>query len=108
MYVNTLPLLIDCKNQNIQSYMDSVSHLVYDVMKYNYYPFRVLANEYNIDSSIIFQYVPDWVSGIDESVKIDSDTEEVEDIGDLVNDFSAEVIQNGDNYILRLKYCEKY
>ncbi len=108
MYVNTLPLLIDCKNKNIQSYMDSVSHVIYDVMKYNYYPFRVLAKKYNVDSNIIFQYIPDWVSGMDESVEVDNNTENVDDIGDLVNDFSAEVIQNGNDYILRLKYCEKY
>ena len=61
MYVNTLPLLVDCKNQEILSFMEHMSDSVYGVMKYNYYPFRVLANEYDIDSSILFQFFPDWI-----------------------------------------------
>ena len=45
MFVNTLPLLVNCKNQTISSFMSGMSDLIYDVMKYNYYPFRLLANE---------------------------------------------------------------
>ena len=63
MYVNTLPLLIDCKNQDIKSFLEDVSNLVYDVMRYNYYPFRLLANEYNINSDILFQFLPEWING---------------------------------------------
>ena len=63
MFVNTLPLLIDCKNQNIDSFMDYVSGMVYGVMRYNYYPFRVLANKYNLKSDILFQFLPEWVMG---------------------------------------------
>ena len=55
MFVNTLPILVDCKDQSVPNFMEQMSNLVYDVMRYNYYPFRLLAGEYGIDSSIIFQ-----------------------------------------------------
>ena len=45
MYVNTLPLLVDCKNQKISSFIEYMSNNVYGVMKYNYYPFRILSKE---------------------------------------------------------------
>ena len=52
MYVNTLPLLVDCKNQDVSSFFGYLFDLVYDVMRFDYYPFRILANEYNINSNI--------------------------------------------------------
>jgi non-ribosomal peptide synthetase component F len=59
MFVNTLPLLVDCKNQNVDSFMEYVSNIVYGVMRYNYYPFRLLANKYDIKSDIIFRFLTD-------------------------------------------------
>ena len=44
MFVNTLPLLVDCKNQDVSSFIGDISSLIYDVMRYNYYQFRLLAN----------------------------------------------------------------
>ena len=65
MFVNTLPLLVDCRNQEISSFLDSVSNTVYDAMRYNSYPFRLMAKEYGIDSGILFQFMPDWIEGVD-------------------------------------------
>ena len=61
MFVNTLPLLVDCTNQNVDSFLDYMSDMVYGVMKYNFYPFRFLANKYDINSNIIFQFIPEWM-----------------------------------------------
>ena len=58
MFVNTLPLLVDCGNKDVASFMCDVRDLIYKVFSYNFYPFRILAQEYNINSSILFQYQP--------------------------------------------------
>ena len=56
MFVHTLPLLIDCKNQSVSSFLDYSSNLINSVMKYDLYPFRLLANQYDLNSNILFQY----------------------------------------------------
>ncbi|WP_407431868.1 amino acid adenylation domain-containing protein [Methanobrevibacter sp.] len=110
MFVNTLPLLVDCKNQDVSSFFEYMSDLTYNVMSYNYYPFRLLANEYDLDSSISFQYFPEWIKIDNESgetkFKIDQDTMVYAE--ELINDFNAGVIQRGENYILNIMYSEKY
>ncbi|MBQ2613108.1 MAG: amino acid adenylation domain-containing protein, partial [Methanobrevibacter sp.] len=109
MYVNTLPLLIDCKNQEINPFMDYMSNVIYDVMKYNYYPFRLLSNEYGIDSSILFQFIPDWIGDgeeMDESESVYGGM--LEDADDLISDFGVDVIQKGKEYWLNIVYSDKY
>ena len=68
MYVNTLPILVDCKNQDTTSFVRHMSDLVYNVMRYNYYPFKELANKYDINSNILFQFMPDWFDNDNESM----------------------------------------
>ena len=111
MYVNTLPLLIDCKNQDIPSFIEYMSNMIYGVMKHNYYPFRLLAKKYDIDSSIMFQFMPDWTKGKEE---IESPLEDslyhdlLKSMDELIADLSVGVIQKGQNYNLRIVYSEKY
>ena len=110
MFVNTLPVLINCENQNLESYMENISEVVYDVMKYDFYPFRILANEYDVDSNILFQYVPDWVDIKEENESIfDSLFEEtINDMNDVIGDFIVNIIQNEDKYNLNIMYSNKY
>ncbi|MBQ2612572.1 MAG: amino acid adenylation domain-containing protein [Methanobrevibacter sp.] len=104
MYVNTLPLHVNCENQDISSFMDYVSNLVYGAMKYNYYPFRLLANKYNVNSNIIFQYVPKWIGN-----RETYDNEDNDFINNtIVSDLIVEILQKGKSYLLRIKYCDKY
>ena len=98
MFVNTLPILVDCKNHNISDFMNYMSGLIYDVMRYDYYPFRLLASEYDIDSSIIFQFLPDWVSVDEDDEKIYFDDEDLLRAADSINDLTANVVQNGNLY----------
>ena len=60
MFVNTLPLLVDCNNKDVSSFMGDVKELIFNVFSYNFYPFRILTQEYNINSSILFQFNPDF------------------------------------------------
>ena len=108
MFVNTLPLLVNCKNQNISSFIEDMSDLVYDVMRYNYYPFRLLANKYNINSNILFQFIPEWINGEeDKSIEI-NENGLISNMDDLIADFAVEVIQNADDYLLSVTYSDKY
>ena len=109
MFVNTLPVLIDCKNQKISSFMKNVAGLIYGVMRYNYYPFRLLSKEYNIDSSILFQYMPDWIGGMEVEFNNDNSVRNfIEYDGELIADLSVEVIQNEGIHVLLVRYCDKY
>ena len=113
MFVNTLPLLADCKNQDVSSFIEDMSSLIYDVMRYNYYPFRLLANKYDINSDILFQFIPKWIKDDDIEMDYDllADSEGIDLIStmnDFISDFTFEVIQNIDGYILRVIYSDKY
>ena len=113
MFVNTLPLLVDCRNQSISSFIDYMSDVVYGVMGYNYYPFRLLANEYNINSDILFQFQPDWF--IKGDVTFDENTYDrkvkdkiIEDMDDFITDLEVDVVQEGNDYTLNIVYSDKY
>ena len=64
MFAQTLPLLIDCNNQNISSFLDYTSNLIKTTIKYDLYPFHILAKEYEIKSNIIFQYSHDLFNSL--------------------------------------------
>ncbi|WP_407422907.1 amino acid adenylation domain-containing protein [Methanobrevibacter sp.] len=108
MFVNTLPLLVDCENQDVQSFMEYVSEKVYGVMKYNYYPFRLLANKYDINSDILFQYIPEWIKDANDFDEIESNNELISNMDDLIADLTVEIIQRGNKHILSITYSEKY
>ena len=110
MFVNTLPMFVDCRNQDISLFMEYMSNLTYDVMVYNHYPFRLLANEYNIDSSILFQFIPNWINDVEEEFgSIDYEKYNLLNSGeDFISDLTFELVQNQDNYSLRVEYSDKY
>ena len=109
MFVNTLPILVDCKDKEISNFLDYMSNLVYDVMKYNYYPFRLLVSEYNINSSILFQYMPEWISYEEDEINIESIYDDMlENMNDFFTDFACELVQKGETYSLRITYSDKY
>ena len=110
MYVNTLPVLANCENQSVASFMENMAGLIYDVMRYNYYPYRLLANEYDINSDIIFQFLPEGIVGVDNNENI-SNADENDMFArrdNLVADFSVEVVQRGKDYNINVRHCDKY
>ena len=111
MFVNTLPLLVDCKNQDVSSFMGYVSDVVYGVMRYNYYPFRLLANNYDVKSDIIFQFLPEWVmdtNGSEGNIIGNGREDLLDNNGDLIADLSVEIVQSGEDYLLSVVYSDKY
>ena len=114
MFVGTLPILADCKNQDVSAFIGYMSDLVYGVMKYDFYPFRLLASEYDIDASILFQYLPEWIGLEEEGEDLSADNIEsgydslVEGMDDLITDLSVDIAQHGSNYSIIITYSDKY
>ena len=110
MYVNTLPLLVDCSNQDVDSFLEYMSDLIYGVMKYNYYPFRLLANDYGVDSSILFQYFPNWIGDdSDETDYVGGMMDELtDDMDDVVGDMVVYLYQGDGEYEIRIDYSDKF
>jgi amino acid adenylation domain-containing protein len=106
MFVNTFPILVDCGDKETSSFMNSMSDLIYKVVRYNYYPFRMLAEEYVLDANILFQFLPNWITHDedDEIPVIDADI----DFEDLISDFAFYIQENDDDYTLNVLYSKKY
>ena len=113
-----MPLLIECKDQEIDSFLEYSSDIVYNVLKYNYYPLFLIAQRYGFDVNVIFQYVPKWISYDvidDENIGINSS----EGTGELINDllestdkliaeFIVQMLENDENYSLMFVYSNEY
>ncbi|WP_296891363.1 amino acid adenylation domain-containing protein, partial [uncultured Methanobrevibacter sp.] len=106
MFVNTLPILADCKNQSVTTFINSMSDLIYSAMRYNYYPFRLLANEHDIDANILFQYQPDWFN--ENKTEYSYEENLIKDADDLISDLSVSVNRKDDNYTINITYSDKY
>lgn len=59
MFTKTLPVLMDCSNRDVRSFLRACARLSNEVMRSDSYPFRLLAGEYSVTSSIQFQYSHD-------------------------------------------------
>ena len=107
MFVRTLPLLIDCRNQNTCSFLDYSSELVSEVMKYDLYPFRILANQYDLNSNILFQYSHNL---FDNLINNESSDFKVDDLKqDLLGDLSFFIFNAENNTMgMRILYSEKF
>ena len=107
MFVRTLPLLIDCKNQDVSSFLDYSGELVNSAMKYDLYPYRLLANSYDLKSDILFQYSHDLFEDLISNEKLDYDVEDLkqEPMGDL----SFYIFNSEDGKLaIRILYSEKF
>ena len=94
MFVNTLPLLVDCSDKDPASFMDDIRDLIFNVFSYNFYPFRVLAQKYNINSSILFQYQPIF--------------DEVNDQFFNVADFEFRMFAKNNRYVVNVIYSDMF
>ncbi|WP_405290050.1 D-alanine--poly(phosphoribitol) ligase subunit DltA [Methanobrevibacter sp.] len=107
MFVKTLPVLMDCENQNVDSFLLYSSSLINSIMKYDLYPFRVLANEYDLNSDILFQYSHNLFSDMLNKDDLKYDVDELEH--DLNADLSFYIFNDGkDKFIIRILYSSLY
>ena len=107
MFVRTLPLLMDCSNQNISSFLEYSSDLVSSVMKYDMYPFRLLANEYGLSSDILFQYSHNLFYNAINKEEFGYCIDELEH--DVLGDLSFFIFNVDENKMgIRILYSDKY
>ncbi len=102
MFVRTLPLLIDCKKQNIDSFLKKTASLINSTMKYDLYPFRILANNYDLNSSIYFQYAHNLFENT-------YDLDVVELHHDPFGEFSFFIMNSDENsFRIKVVFSDKY
>ena len=114
LFINPLPMVVNCKHPDTFSFMEYMSKTVYDMMNFNFYPFSLVALELGIEPIILFQYLPSWITG--ENVELNDAQSQYGDLGnDLVSqmeDFMVEslieVRQRGKNYTLSILYSGYY
>ena len=94
MFVNTLPLLVDCNNKDVSSFMGDVKELIFNVFSYNFYPFRILTQEYNINSSILFQFHPNF--------------DDVNEQYFNVSDLEFRIFEINNKYIVKVIYSSEF
>ena len=103
MFVRTLPLLVNCENQKTKSFLKYASELVKSAMKYDLYPYRILANEYKLTSDILFQYAHNLLY-TDENKKFTVEDLKHEELGDL----SFYVYNYEDYFKIKATFSDKY
>ena len=112
MTSNVMPLVIDCKDQSINSFMDYMADSVYGVVRHSYYPILLLFLKYNFEVKILFQYVPNWI--VDEIKDIEDisasqiTNEVLEAYGDFLTELLFQVFQEGDDYSLVIINSNRY
>ena len=104
MYVNTIPIIVDCSNTSVDEYLSDVSDLILDSMSSSVYPFRLLAGDFDLNTTIGFEYnydLNDVADVADELI--------IEDVSvELISEFVCVVMDLTDGYLLSIESCENY
>ena len=115
MTSNVMPLVVDCKDQSINSFMEHMSFLVYGASRYSFYPLLLLYQKYDFEVKSMFQFVPNWLAddvGYVESVE-GIDVEEIANqilnsYSDYLADFFVQIYQYGENYRIIVSNSNRY
>ena len=54
MTSNVMPMVIDCKNQSINSFMGHVADTVYRALRHSYYPILLLYQKYDFEVNVLY------------------------------------------------------
>ena len=113
MTSNVIPLLIDCQDQSINSFISKTSETVYKEVKYSYYPIFKLYQKYNFEVKILFQFLPDWVntdifSEEEDLPTLDIVNDIIKDYNDAIADFFVQIYQIDGEYIFTFFNSNKF
>ena len=115
MTSNLVPIVIDCKDQSINSFIGDAADTVYRALRYSYYPTFLLYPKYDFERDIAFQFVPNWIADDFDSFENIDDMGAGEIINQILNDSNdfvtglfVQVHQNGDDYRLIISHSNKY
>ena len=107
-----MPLVADCKDQSINSFMENMADTVYGISRHSYYPILLLYQKYNFEVNILFQFVPNWIA--DDFINVDDiDSGEImnhvlNSYSDYLTEFFVQVYQIGDDYKLFITHSNKF
>lgn len=111
MTSNVMPLVIDCKNQSIDSFMESTADIVYGALRNSFYPLLLLYQKYNFEMKILFQFVPNWIAD-DYDAMDDVETQiynkVLNEFQDSLAEFFVQIYQNGDDYRIVFTNSNRY
>ena len=112
MTSNVMPLVLDCHDQSIESFVDYMSKMVFGVTRYSFYPILYLYLNYNFEVKTLFQYVPKWIADELTDIEDISSSEIVNTVLNSYDDFLTELFvqvhQTDDNYRLIIINSNKY
>ncbi|MCQ2753280.1 MAG: AMP-binding protein, partial [Bacilli bacterium] len=103
MFVNALPIIINCENDSVINFIKKSKEKIYQTINYNFYPFRLLKNKYNVNNNVSFQYFPTLISE-NKAMKL----YEKEQRNDLISDLLIELRENNGTYYLNATSSKKY
>lgn len=107
MFVKTMPVLIDCSNNDTADYLKHASERINSVMKHDLYPFRLLAGRYDLNANIQFQYSHDIYADALNLAGTDYEIEEC--THDLDADFSFNILNSADGkFVIKLMCSSLY
>ena len=102
MFSRTSPLVMDCENQSVDSFMDYSRELIDSLEIFDLYSFSELAFDYNLDNTISFVMLQDMFSS-----EIDIEFEMLEK--DLISNFSMALYYLKENTLgLNVIYSDEY
>ena len=104
MFVRTTPVVIDSKDLSVDDYVCYVSDLVLESMGNNFYPFRLLASEFNLNNDIAFEYNYD----LNDMSFVDNEVIVIDDVSDRVSEFLCTVNDLEDGYSVTISHSNKY
>ena len=107
MFVNTLPILVDCSSDSVVNFIAKCKDKIYQTIYYNFYPFRVLKNKYNVTANVEFQYYPIISNETETSVNGSINFEDIKKRTDLISDLSFAATDNFISVISSKKYSPK-
>ena len=115
MTSNVMPLVADCKDRSINSFMKDMADAVYGISRHSYYPIVLLYQKYDFEVNILFQFVPNWIAddfnnveGIDDFGSEEIMNHVLNFHGDQITEFFVQIYQNGENYRLIITNSNKF
>ena len=115
MTSNVMPLVADCKDQSINSFMENMADIIYGISRHSYYPILLLYQKYNFEVNTLFQFIPNWIADDFNNVGSNDDIDSEEIMNQILNTYSdnlteflVQIFQNGDNYRLIIINSNKY
>ena len=103
MLVHTLPVCVDIdETAGVDAYLSKVQEQLFDCLNHDLVSIVQLANEYEVNSDIIFAYQGEMLNGVElggEFIPY-----HIHKSGDAMSKLSLDVLKRGDDYTLSFEY----